>query len=322
MQKKIRLYIVSSFVLWLSCHFLNAQTFKNYTETIEDKKIAIDMVAITGGTFLMGTEDATRKNDEKPSHEIELDDFWIGKYEITWKQYDAFVYEEFDKLQYEDSSKIEALGIDGLSGATTPYVDMSFNMGKENHPAVNMTQYAAIMYCKWLTSKTGVFYRLPTEAEWEYACKKGNTDRAESMNTIAWYTENSEKKYQNTGTKTANKLGLHDMLGNVSEWVLDQYSVSYYETSPQKNPWLKPTKLYPRVLRGGSWKDTADKLCCTSRQTSNPIWKRRDPQIPKSDWWHTDAPFIGFRIVRPKIQPPKEIIQSYWLEIIKDFNLN
>ncbi len=300
---------------------LNAQDFNDYTQSINNEKISIDLVAVEGGSFSMGaTEtDDTRKDDEKPSHTVELDDFWIGKYEITWEQYDTFVYNDINNDPVMDAKTLNDLGIDALSGATPPYVDMSFNMGKESSPAVNMTQYAALMFCKWLTAKTGVFYRLPTEAEWEYACKKGTTDKSEPLSSVAWYQEDSNEKYQKTGLKTPNVLGIHDMLGNVSEWVLDQYSTTYYGESPAKNPWNKPTELYPRVLRGGSWKDTADKLCCTSRQASKPIWKRRDPQIPKSNWWHTDAPFIGFRIVRPKIQPTKETIESYWLEAMIDF---
>lgn len=279
------------------------------------------MVAVEGGNFTMGVsdEDTTRKEDEKPVHNVELDDFWMGKYEISWEQYDTFVYTDLKNNQLVDSKTLNDLGIDALSGATPPYVDMSFNMGKGSSPAVNMTQYAALMFCKWLTAKTGLFYRLPTEAEWEYACKKGATDKTESLDSVAWYKENSNEKYEKIGLKTPNALGIYDMLGNVSEWVLDQYSNIYYSKSPVKNPWNKPTDLYPRVLRGGSWKDTADKLCCTSRQPSKPIWKRRDPQIPKSNWWYTDAPFIGFRVVRPKTQPTKAEIEFYWLEAMIDF---
>ncbi|MBJ6366650.1 formylglycine-generating enzyme family protein [Snuella sedimenti] len=319
----IKYYLKSSilFLIGFQTNIIVSQSFNNYSQSLKGDDITIDMVAIKGGDFTMGapTTDTNRKADEKPAHTVAVDDFWIGKYEITWEQYDAFVYAQFDDTQFQDPSKLKALGIDAVSGATPPYVDMSFNMGKGSCPAVNMTQYAALMYCKWLTSKTGVFYRLPTEAEWEYVCKKGNTDKNKDLNAIAWYEGNGKEKYEKTGLKQANDLGVHDLLGNVSEWVLDQYSTSYYKNSPKNNPWNKPTKLYPRVLRGGSWKDTADKLCCTSRQTSNPKLKRRDPQIPKSDWWHTDAPFIGFRVVRPKIQPTKEEIKAYWLEAIADF---
>lgn len=282
------------------------------------------MVAIEGGAFEMGAEesDNSRNSNEKPKHSVSVDDFWIGRYEITWEQYDAFVYGKFDEPQFESPSKLKEMGIDGVSGATAPYVDMSFGMGKASYPAVNMTQYAAIMYCKWLTSKTGVFYRLPTEAEWEYTCKIGKTDQVKDLTNISWYEDNSEEKYQKTGTKNPNQIEIYDLLGNVSEWVMDQYSTSYYSNSPKNNPWNVPSKLYPRVIRGGSWKDTASKLCCTSRQGSNPKWKRRDPQIPKSDWWNTDAPFIGFRVVRPKEQPSQKETEKYWLEAIVDYGMN
>ena len=282
------------------------------------------MIAVKGGNFLMGatTNDASRKEDEKPQHEVMVDDFWIGQYEITWEQYDTFVFGQFGPEQFKSAIELNTLGIDAVSGATTPYVDMSFDMGKESSPAVNMTQYAAIMYCKWLTSKTGVFYRLPTEAEWEYVCKKGKTDKVSDLKSIAWFSDNTQEKYEKTGLKNPNNLGIHDLLGNVSEWVLDQYSTTYYTNSPKENPWNIPVELYPRVVRGGSWKDTKDKLCCTSRQRSESKWKRRDPQIPKSDWWHTNAPFIGFRVVRPKVQPSKENIKKYWLNAIEDFGLN
>ncbi len=323
-MKTINKIILIIFVT-VHCNFLTAQQFKNYKQAVKLEKFSIEMVAIEGGTFDMGAEesDNSRNSNEKPIHTVSIDDFWMGKYEITWEQYDAFVYGKFDDGQFENPSKLKAMGIDGVSGATSPYVDMSFGMGKGSYPAVNMTQYAAIMYCKWLTSKTGVFYRLPTEAEWEYTCKKGKTDTVKDFKNISWYEDNSNEKYQETGTKNPNELEIYDLLGNVSEWVMDQYSTSFYADSSKKNnPWNVPSKLYPRVVRGGSWKDTANKLCCTSRQASNPKWKRRDPQIPKSDWWNTDAPFIGFRVVRPKGQPSKKEIEKYWLNAIVDYGMN
>lgn len=323
MKLKQVVKLVVGLVVIFHNELLIAQDFSNYTQEVKEETITIDMVAIKGGTFTMGanTDDASRAADEKPSHKVEVDDFWMGKYEITWEQYDAFVFGEFGPEQFKSQDKLKDLGIDAISGATPPYVDMSFNMGKGNHPAVNMTQYAAIMYCKWLTSKTGVFYRLPTEAEWEYVCKIGKTDENTNLNDVAWFDENTNDKYEKTGSKKANALGIHDLLGNVSEWVMDQYDADYYKSSIEKNPWNKPTELYPRVVRGGSWKDTKDKLCCTARGQSKQKWKRRDPQIPKSDWWHTNAPFVGFRVVRPKNQPSKEEIKKYWLSVIEDYGM-
>jgi len=326
--KYLILYTKNLFIFPLFFAVINkgvfAQEFRNYKQKVKNETFLFELIAVSGGSFIMGaaTNDTTRKNNEKPRHHVELDDFWMGKYEITWEQYDSFVNGEFIDSEFKEASVLKKLGIDGVTGATTPYVDMSFGMGKGSFPAVNMTQYAAIMYCKWLTSKTGIFYRLPTEAEWEYVCKKGKTDTVSDKGNIAWYKINAKNAYGKTGTKRANGLGIHDLLGNVSEWVLDQYSESYYANSPQKNPWNRPSDLYPRVTRGGSWKDTADKLCCTYRNASKAKWKQRDPQIPKSDWWLTDASFVGFRIVRPRLQPSEEEIKKYWLEAITDYGLN
>ncbi|RLD84755.1 MAG: formylglycine-generating enzyme family protein, partial [Bacteroidetes bacterium] len=160
----------------ISFSVLNAQKFENYKQDVKGEEIAIELVAIEGGAFLMGTKYSSRDADEKPTHQVEIDGFWMGKNEITWKQYDTFVYDQLNDGQFEDFTKLKKMGVDGITGATAPYADMSFGMGKGSFPAVNMTQYAALMFCKWLTAKTGVFYRLPTEAEWEYVCKKGKTD--------------------------------------------------------------------------------------------------------------------------------------------------
>lgn len=319
----MKLYLKFGLILLLvnCCNFLQAQEFVDYQQDIKDESITIDMVAVEGGQYMMGAknDNQNRKADEKPAHEVKVDSFWMGKYEITWEQYDAFVYGNFEEQGFIDKSKLEALGIDAVTGATAPYEDMSGGMGKEKSPAVNLTQYAAISFCKWLTAKTGVFYRLPTEAEWEYVCKKGNTDAIDTLSEVAVYKEAMDSKSEITGSRKPNSLGIFDMLGNVSEWVLDQYEEDFYTRSPKDNPWNRPTELYPRVLRGGSWKDTADKICCTARQQSLPKWKRQDPQIPKSSFWHTNAPFVGFRIVRPFIQPSKEKIDQYWLEVIEDY---
>ncbi len=315
------LKMVLTVLIITQVQYLNAQQFENYPQEVDGETFNIEMVAIPGGVYFMGVEsgDQTRKSDEKPIHEVSVDSLWMGKYEITWEQYDAFIYGDFEPNQFQDKELLNALGIDAVTGATSPYEDMSNGMGKGTSPAVNMTQYAAVMFCKWLTAKTGVFYRLPTEAEWEYVCKLGNTEGKEQLDSVSVYVSNSNRQYSETGSKIPNALGVYDMLGNVSEWVLDQYDANYYTKSPKTNPWNKPTELYPRVLRGGSWKDTGSKVCCTSRIQSKMRWKRKDPQIPKSNWWHTNADFIGFRIVRPRIQPSKETIGIYWLEAIEDY---
>jgi formylglycine-generating enzyme required for sulfatase activity len=314
--------ITSFFILMISATSVG-QKFEDYTQHLENESLNFEMVAVAGGTFIMGAaaDDKNRRADEKPPHEVSVDSLWMGKYEINWDQYDAFVFGEFGPEAFKDQDLLKSLGIDAVAGATSPYEDMSNGMGKGKAPAVNMTQYAALMFCKWLTAKTGVFYRLPTEAEWEYVCKTGKTDSS-TLEDVAVFQVNADEAYTDTGSKEPNALGIHDMLGNVSEWVLDQYDADYYAVSPTDNPWNTPTELYPRVLRGGSWKDTASKMCCTSRQKSHARWKRRDPQIPKSNWWHTNADFVGFRLVRPFAQPSPKEIANYWLEAMEDYGLN
>jgi formylglycine-generating enzyme required for sulfatase activity len=212
------------------------------------------------------------------------------------------------------------LDVDAVSGATTPYVEMSFGMGIDNYPAICMTQLAAVKFCEWLSAMTGHFYRLPTEAEWEYACRAG-TDTAYSfgddpsqLSDYAWYKENSQDKYQKVGTKKANPWGLYDMHGNVAEWTLDQYVPTVYRnrTQGETNPLTVGEKVYPKAVRGGSWMDSPNRLRSAARRPSSKKWKKRDPQIPKSKWWHTDAPFVGFRIVRPLETPSEEEQKKYW----------
>ena len=290
--------------------------FKNYQDNIDG--FSLEMLAIPGGTFLMGNKDKTTiQLDETPLHEVKIDSFWLAKYEITWDLYEKFMNHNKNDRQFSSQMADLSIEVDGISGATTPYVDMSFGMGKEDYPATSMTQYAAIAFCKWLSAKTGHFYRLPTEAEWEYACKKGLDNKV--LEQKAWFKINSTEGYQKVGEKSPNTLGIYDMQGNVAEWTMDQYFPDFYSKSPKNNPWAFPTELYPRSLRGGSWKDKRENCSCTARKKSHPNWKRIDPQLPKSRWWHTNAPFVGIRVLRPYKTPHRKDIKKYWLPPIDDY---
>jgi formylglycine-generating enzyme required for sulfatase activity len=246
----------------------------------------------------------------------------MAKYETTWDLYNLFMSRNLDELQPAFNSKNEVnIDIDAVSGATTPYVEMSFGMGTDGFPAISMTQLAAKKFCQWLSAITGNFYRLPTEAEWEYACRAGSEeaysfgDDPKELNKYAWFKDNSSNKYHKVGQKLPNNWGLYDMHGNVSEWTLDAYNTTTYLKASQsisKNPVVKPIKLYPRVVRGGSWKNSYYRLRSASRQASSKQWKKQDPQIPRSKWWHTDAQFVGFRVVRPYITPTIEEQNEYW----------
>jgi formylglycine-generating enzyme required for sulfatase activity len=209
---------------------------------------------------------------------------------------------------------------DAVTRPTKPYVEMSFGMGKDGYPAISMTQHAANKYCEWLSAKTGQFYRLPTEAEWEYACRAGTStaysfgDNSAKLDEYAWYEKNSDFKYHKVGTKKPNPWELYDMHGNVAEWCLDQYEPNYNAVGAgdSADPLVKATKPYPHVARGGSWDDEADRLRSAARRASDKTWKQQDPQLPKSVWYHTDAQFLGFRIVRPLMVPSAEQMQGYW----------
>jgi len=208
---------------------------------------------------------------------------------------------------------------DGLAIPTKPYADMTFGMGKDGYPAVCMTQFAAKMYCKWLSAKTGRYYRLPTEAEWEYAARAGTTtaysfgDDPEKLGDYGWFEGNAEEKYHKIGQKKANAWGLHDMNGNVAEWCLDQYEADYFKklAKPAVNPQVPVTKMYPISVRGGAWTDEAALARSAARRGSTKDWKAQDPQIPQSIWYFTDANFVGFRVVRPLRTPTAEEAAKY-----------
>lgn len=296
---------------------------KAYTNTIPGSDISYDMVPIPGGKFKMGSpeNEAGRKPDEGPQHEVEIAPFWMGKCEVTWNEFELFMYPNEEKKARETKKLDPALNAmtDAVTHPTQPYVEMSFGMGKDGFPAISMTQHAANKYCEWLSAKTGQFYRLPTEAEWEYAARAGTTttyfwgDDAKQVGDYCWWGKNSDFKYQKVGKKKPNPWGLYDILGNVVEWTLDQYDPAYYSKSPAANPWNKATKPYPHVARGGSWDDDdATKLRVAARRASDNTWKIQDPQLPKSIWYHTDAQFLGFRIVRPLKVPTAAEAQAYW----------
>ncbi len=296
---------------------------KAYTNTIAGTTIAYAMVPIPAGEFLMGSPatEAHRDVDEGPAHRVKIDPFWMEQCAVTWSEYDLFMYPDDKPAAPADatSNYIDA-AVDAVTRPTKPYVEMSFGMGKEGYPAISMTQHAANTYCQWLSAKTGHFYRLPTEAEWEYACRAGTTtayffgDDPAKLGEYAWFSDNSDFKYQKVGKKKPNPWGLYDIIGNVDQWTLDQYDPDYYKqfTSTVTDPWNKSTKAYPQVVRGGSWQDDADKLRSACRRGSSLDWKAQDPQLPKSIWFLTDAQFAGFRIVRPLKIPSAEEMFKYW----------
>lgn len=296
---------------------------ENYIEQIQGNDYKLPMQFIPSGSFKMGSPKFEQGHfgDEGPQHQVSVDGFWMGQFEITWDLYNLFVSRELDGNQISNAEDSEVnIDVDGVSGATTPYVEMSFGMGIDNYPAICMTQLAAVKFCEWLSAMTGRFYRLPTEAEWEYACRAGTEtafsfgDDSSQLIEYAWYAENSNDKYQEVGSKKPNPWGFYDMHGNVAEWTLDHYIPTVYgqRIAGVSNPLAEGQKVYPKTVRGGSWMDSPNRLRSAARRPSTKKWKKRDPQIPKSKWWHTDAPFVGFRVVRPLKTPSEEEQKKYW----------
>jgi formylglycine-generating enzyme required for sulfatase activity len=300
--------------------------FSDYSANVPKTSAPYNMVAIKGGEFLMGSpqQEKGRDSNEGPQTRVKISPFWIGKYEVTWDEYEPFMITPVDRFKngtrkdFDPAAKYP--NVDAVTSPTAPYVEMSFGMGQKGFPAISMTQHGANKYCEWLSAQTGHFYRLPTEAEWEYACRAGTTtaysfgnDPAE-LPKYAWFTDNSDEKYQKIGTKKPNPWGLFDMHGNVMEWTADQFVPDYYRRlkSGAINPYVRPKTLYPRSVRGGGWAGDAAQLRSAWRLGSDPSWEQQDPQLPKSIWYLTDAPWVGFRLARPLEIPSVEEMYFYW----------
>jgi len=320
LAKKIREKIVAT------TKVTEAKDMVAYTETITGTGAKFDLVPIPGGTFKIGSPETekNRKATEGPQQEVKISPFWMGKLEVTWDEYGPFSSTE-DRRTKEGAKMYPSPDdtiVDMVSRPTKEHLPMNFGMPKEGHPAIAMTQHAASKYCEWLSAQTGHYYRLPTEAEWEYACRAGTTtqwswgDDPKQAGEYAWFLDNANYQYQKCGVKKPNPWGLYDMHGNVGEWVLDYMHADGYKygdaPTSRTNPWVITDKLYPRVVRGGSWRDLPGGLRSASRLGSAPLWKLRDPQFPKSIWYHTEPMTLGFRVVRPLDVPDAETMFKMW----------
>ncbi len=302
-------------------------SFKNFTEKIPGTSVDFEMIAIPSGKYLFGSSenDEYKKDYETPEVEVSLNQFWIGKAEITWNEYYAFMKETGTEGRTEDQIiKSRLNNVDVISGPTPPYGDPGQGWGKENRPAITMTYYAANKYCEWLSKKTGKKYRLPTEAEWEYAASAnskgvyffdGNPSDYTSegfwksifgadtniINSYCIYKENSMNKTHTPNSVKPNQYGLVNMLGNVKEFCSDYYSENihdiYKNQKDLQNP-KGPGSGNEFVIRGGSYLSDAADLRISARDfTNQKTWLRTDPQIPKSLWWYSDCKDVGFRVV-------------------------
>lgn len=306
-----RHYLIRSIIYLILTGILNPALYAQETSiTIPGSEVSFELVLIEKGSH------------DLRDTEVQLDSFWIGKHEVTFDEYILFQDLQWDSDAAAELVKYKA---DAISRPSPPYEDFTKGMGREGgFPVVSVTQQAALSYCHWLYKKTGLFYRLPTEAEWEYACMIGATDQSDEsdLEEVAWFYDNSFEKFQKTGEKEPNELGIHDMLGNIAEWTSDYYLSdekyqAFLKDSTAVNPWVVPPYRHSRTVKGGSYDDSPEDCTCQARLKSRARWQARDPQIPKSKWWNTDAPFVGFRILRPVHQPDAKTIADYFERAIK-----
>jgi formylglycine-generating enzyme required for sulfatase activity len=317
----------------------NATTPRIDTVRIPGSEVSFRLAAIPAGDFLMGspTAEAGRDDDEGPQRRVVLDSFWVGVCEVTYDEFVLFQIRQKDN----DTALDSTFRADAVARPSPPYFDFTYGRGKQGgYPATTMTQQAALRYCQWLSDKTGHFYRLPTEAEWEYTCRAGTTtpyffgSNAKKLPDYAWFYDNSKGSYQIVGTKKPNPWGLHDTYGNAAEWTLDAYAATYLAAIGDTTqlyapaavppaeaafaPWVTPIRKHSRTVRGGSFEDFAEDCRSAERRKSEPKWQARDPQIPKSKWWNPDSPFLGFRLVRDPRPLTKAQRDAFFAKAIRD----
>lgn len=304
-----------------------------YTSKIPGTDIKFEMVPVPGGAYRLRPKD----DPENPSYplpiDVKIEPFWMGRYEVTWAEYDEFtgILEAFKAFERSGQRKVTSENQAG--SVTVPcvlyepslyYPQTADKKDWPSHPAAGMTQYAARQYTKWLSKLSGDFYRLPSDVEWEYACRAGSStsysfgEETDQLGDYAWYRENSEDDTHPIGLKKSNDWGLHDMHGNVSEWVLDQFSEQHVglrmAVSAGLPPIHWPTRPHERTVRGGSWNSWPTDCRTVSRFGSTVDWQEWDPQLPRDPHWLASdvQRQIGFRIARPLVAPPDSLQGKYW----------
>jgi formylglycine-generating enzyme required for sulfatase activity len=298
---------------------------EDFTETIPNSTVSFNMKAIPGGSFKIGSpeNEQMRNPDEGPQKEVNISPFFMAEIEVTWNEFLAF----YDATAAEgrstdtEGARTEA-DVDAISGPTPPYGQPDQNWGMGTRPAITMTYQAAETYCQWLSQVTGKKYRLPTEAEWEYAARAGTETpyffegqprdfsqkglfgrlfgkSSDLINQYVIYAENSRGRTEEPDAVEPNPLGLKNMLGNVMEYCSDWYAEDAFENLPDGavDPKGPPTGQ-ERVIKGGAFRSSVGEVRSASRDyTRSEDWMRTDPQMPKSTWWLSDCNYVGFRVV-------------------------
>ena len=318
-------------VTWASSKVLftapaTVTTFENYKEFIPNSAIEFNMVAVKGGTFKMGSpeKEPFRKVDEGPLRSVTVSPFFMGEVEVSWDEFWTFFASTMSEGRIDPNIVMarNANSPDAVTGPTPPFGIPDQGWGSGKRPAITMTHYSAKTYCQWLSKVTGKHYRLPTEAEWEYACRAGSetpyffpgdpkrfSDQGfrskifgadtSLISRYVVYALNSSGKTQEPGFVKANPYGLKNMLGNVLEYCSDYYAEDAYSKTGTTvtNP-KGPESGEEHVVRGGNYSFDAKDLRSAARGfTRTTDWLKTDPQQPKSIWWYSDIKGIGFRVV-------------------------
>jgi formylglycine-generating enzyme required for sulfatase activity len=238
----------------------------------------IELLQLPAGKIVL--KDADGKERE---HEIKP--IWLAKTETTWNQYDIF----WMALDVADPWAARLKGgkgmpekIDGRSRPSMPYAPPDNDWGRDGFPAMNVHFQSARQYVAWLSVTTGKKFRLPTEAEWEYACRAGGPPvkpDAKALNEVAWYEDNVKQQTQKVAQKKPNAWGFYDMLGNVAEYV------------------IRDPNDVQGLVAGGSYKDEAENVHSGAREPFHKRWQARDPQEPKGRGWLSDGQHVGVRVV-------------------------
>jgi formylglycine-generating enzyme required for sulfatase activity len=280
-------------------------SFTDFTEQVPGSGVTFRMIALPGGAFTMGSpESEPLRNPDEAQHKVTIDSFFIAEVEVTWDEYMEFYRQTAAEGRSTDTegSRLKKDNVDAVTGATPPYGKPDQNWGMGLRPAISMSYHAAETYCRWLSQVTGRQYRLPTEAEWEYACRagtetpyffEGDPSRFEKkglfgskadtavISTYVIYRGNSQSRTQEPEAVQANPWGLKNMSGNVAEFCSDMYEGTT-----------------EHVIRGGSYRDGAAGVRSAARdRTRSEAWLKTDPQMPKSIWWYSDCFYVGFRVV-------------------------
>jgi formylglycine-generating enzyme required for sulfatase activity len=240
--------------------------YEKTVDSIPGTLVTFEMILVPRGTVTVPSAAGVRS--------VAVEPFWIARTETTWNAYDAFALAPLESAERRRD-------VDAVARPTRPYGAPDYGFGHAGFPVISVARGAAEAFCAWLSARTGKRYRLPTEAEWMLAAQlasRGQPLPATTRDSLAWHAGNAAGKTHAVGTKALDASGLHDLFGNAAEWVINDSG--------------KP------VVRGGSYRDQPVAVGPDARAEQQEAWNERDPQIPKSRWWLSDGPFVGFRIVR------------------------